>query len=119
MNFAPYHIRRHLGFAVLLAGAIALSGCQTTSTRGSSKGTIRILQSEPLKVPDNCAAIGSYFVEFTVMSDGRTDDIKANSGPACIQEALVAWVSSFRYEAPGQEISSGVEWMMVTAQKGS
>ena len=72
MNFAPYHIRRHLGFAVLLAGAIALSGCQTTTTRGSSKGTIRILQSEPLKVPDNCAAIGSYFVDFTVMSDGRT-----------------------------------------------
>ncbi|WP_129647458.1 energy transducer TonB [Peristeroidobacter agariperforans] len=119
MNFAPYHIRRHLGFAVLLAGAIALSGCQTAPSKGSSKGTIRILQSEPLKVPDNCEASGSYFVEFTVMSDGSTDDIKASSGPACIQEALAAWVSSFRYEAPGQEIPSGVEWMMVTAQKGS
>jgi hypothetical protein len=119
MNSAPYRIRRHLGFAVLLAGAIALSGCQTTPTRGSSKGTIRILQSEPLKVPDNCAVTGSYFVEFTVKSDGRTDDIKTSSGPPCIQEALAAWVSSFRYEAPGQEIPWGVEWMMVTAQKGS
>jgi hypothetical protein len=119
MNFASYHIRRHLGFAVLLAGAIALSGCQTTPTKGPSKGTIRILQSEPLKVPDGCEASGSYFVEFTVLSDGRTDDIKPSSGPACIQQALTAWVSSFRYEAPGQAVPSGVEWMMVTAPKGS
>jgi hypothetical protein len=118
MNLAQYHIRRHLGFAALLVGAIALSGCQTAPSRGSSKGSIRIIQSEPLKVPDNCEASGSHFVEFTVKSDGRTDDIKANSGPACLQEALAAWVSSFRYEAPGQEIASGVEWMMVTGQKG-
>ena len=40
-------------------------------------------------------------------SDGRTDDIKANSGPPCLQEALAAWVGSFRYEAPGQEIAWG------------
>ncbi|GFE79354.1 hypothetical protein GCM10011487_13540 [Steroidobacter agaridevorans] len=119
MNFAPYYIRRHLGCAALLAGAIALSGCQTTPTSAPSKPRLRILQSEPLKVADNCDASGSYFVEFTVMSDGRTDDIKASAGPACIQEALTAWVSSFRYEAPGQEIPSGVEWLMVTAQKGS
>lgn len=119
MNLAPYHIRRHLGFAALLAGAIALSGCQTAPSRAPAKGTIRIIQSDPLKVPDNCEASGSYFVAFTVLSDGRTDGIKADAGPACLQEALTAWVSSFRYEAPGQEIPSGVEWMMVTAQKGS
>jgi len=119
MNLVPYHIRRQLGFAALLAGAIALSGCQTAPTREPSQGAIRIIQSEPLKVPDNCEASGSHFVEFTVKSDGHTDDIKANSGPACLQEALTAWVGSFRYEAPGQEIPSGVEWMMVTGQKGS
>lgn len=118
MNFAPYHIRRHLGFAALVAGAVVLSGCQTAPSKGSSKGTFRILQSEPLKLPDNCEASGSHFVEFTVLSDGRTDDIKAASGPACLQQALTAWVSSFRYEAPGQDVTSGVEWMMVTAPKG-
>jgi hypothetical protein len=119
MNFASYHIRRQLGFAVLFAGAIALSGCQTAPTQGPATPTLRILQSEPLKLADNCEASGSYFVEFTVMSDGRTDDIKTASGPACLQQALTAWVSSFRYEAPGQAIPSGVEWMMVTARKGS
>lgn len=119
MNLAPYLIRRHFGVAILVAGAIALSGCQSAPSKGSSKGTIRILQSEPLNIPADCPASGSYFVEFTVMSDGRTDAIKASSGPACIQQALTAWVSSFRYEAPGQEIPTGVEWMMVTAPKGS
>jgi len=120
MNFASYHIRRHLGVALLAGGAIVLSGCQTAPTQAPpSKPALRILQSQPLKLADNCEASGSYFVEFTVTSDGRTDGIKAPGGPACIQEALTAWVSSFRYEAPGQEIPSGVEWMMVTAQKGS
>lgn len=119
MNFASYHIRRQLGFAALVVGAVALSGCQTAPTRAPAEATMRILQSEPLKVPDNCEASGSHFVEFTVMSDGRTHDIKAGSGPACLQAALTAWVSSFRYEAPGQDIPTAVEWMMVTAHKGS
>lgn len=120
MKFASYHIRRHLGFVALVAGAIALSGCQTAPTQAPpSKPTLRILQSDPLQVADTCEASGSYFVEFTVLSDGRTDGIKASGGPACLQQALTAWVSSFRYEAPGQEVPSGVEWMMVTAQKGS
>lgn len=113
-----YLIRRHIPWAVLAIGAIALSGCQTTPTKAPFKPTLRILQSEPLKLADTCQASGSYFVEFTVTSDGRTGDIQAPPGPACVQEALTAWVSSFRYEAPGQQIPSGVEWMMVTARKG-
>ena len=48
-----------------------------------------------------------------------TGDVQAPAGPACVQQALTAWVSSFRYEAPGQQIPSGVEWMMVTATKGT
>jgi hypothetical protein len=113
-----YHIRRHLGWIVLALGAITLSGCQTAPTTAPAQPALRILQSEPLQLADNCAASGSYFVEFTVASDGRTGDIQAPPGPACVQEALVAWVNSFRYEAPGQTIPSGVEWMMITARKG-
>ena len=112
-----YRIHRHIGWAAL--GAIALSGCQTTPTTPTPvEPALRLLQSQPLTVADNCEASGSYFVEFTVSSDGRTGDIQAPPGPACVQEALTAWVSSFRYEAPGQKIPAGVEWMMVTARKG-
>ncbi len=80
-----YRIHRHIGFAALALGAIALSGCQTTPTKAPAKPTLRILQSEPLTVADNCAASGGYFVEFTVTSDGRTGDIQAPPGPACVQ----------------------------------
>ncbi len=119
MNFASYHIRRHLGFAALVLGGIALSGCQTTPTTTPTQSSLRLIDARPLTVAANCEASGSYFVEFTVLSDGSTGDIQAPNGPACVQEALTAWVSSFRYDAPGQEIPSGVEWLMVTARKGS
>lgn len=114
-----YHIRRHIGFVALAVGAIALSGCQTTPTKApSSQPTLRLLEARPLTVADNCEASGSYFVEFTVLSDGSTGNIQAPAGPACVQQALSGWVSSFRYAAPGQEIPAGVEWMLVTAHKG-
>lgn len=113
-----YRIHRHLGVAALALGVIALSGCQTTPTATPAEPALRLLQSQPLTVADNCDASGSYFVEFTVAGDGRTGDIQAPPGPACVQEALTAWVSSFRYEAPGRKVPSGVEWMMVTARKG-
>jgi hypothetical protein len=114
-----YRIHRHIGFSALIAGAIVLSGCQTTPTTTPPQPTLRILQSNPLNLADTCEVSGSYFVEFTVTSDGRTGDIQAPPGPVCVQEALTAWVSSFRYEAPGREVPSGVEWMLVTARKGS
>jgi hypothetical protein len=119
MKCAPYHIRPQIGFAALILGAIALSGCQTMPTTTPTAPSLRLLEARPFTVADNCAASGSYFVEFTVLSDGSTGDIQAPDGPACVQEALTAWVSSFRYEAPGRQIPSGVEWMMVTARKGS
>nr|WP_298724111.1 hypothetical protein [uncultured Steroidobacter sp.] len=119
MKFPRSQIRRHLGFAALVLGTIVLSGCQTTPTTLPSPPSLRLVDSRPLTFAENCEASGSYFVEFTVLSNGSTGDIQAPNGPACVQDALTAWVSSFRYDAPGQEIPSGVEWLMVTARKGS
>lgn len=116
---SPYHIRRRFSSAVLIVGAIALSGCQTTPTVAPPAPSLQLLEARPLAVADNCEATGSYFVEFTVLSDGRTGNIQAPSGPACMQQALTAWVSTFRYAPPGQQTASGVEWMMVTARRGS
>lgn len=120
MSAVPYHIRRRFTFAAAVAATIALSGCQTTPT-GSAVPPVelKLLESKPLSIAANCEANGSYFVEFTVLSDGRTGNIQAPPGPACMQEALTAWVSTFRYAAPGQQTPAGVEWMMVTGRRGS
>lgn len=119
MNSSPYHIRRRLSFAALIAGAIALSGCQTTPTVAPRAPELQLLEAKPLTVADDCEASGSYFVEFTVLSDGRTGNIQAPAGPACVQQALTAWVSTFRYAPPGQQTPAGVEWLMVTGRRGS
>lgn len=119
MNKSPYHIHRRLCLTALFVGAIALSGCQTTPTVAPTAPELQLLEARPLTVADGCEATGSYFVEFTVLSDGRTGNIQAPAGPACMQEALTAWVSTFRYAPPGQQMPAGVEWMMVTGRRGS
>lgn len=119
MNISPYHIRRRLRFAAMFAAAVALSGCQTTPTGAPQAPELRLLEARPLAVAEDCEASGSYFVEFTVLSDGRTGNIQAPPGPACMQQALTAWISTFRYAPPGQQLPAGIEWMMVTARRGS
>lgn len=119
MNVSPYHIRRRLCLTALFAGAGALSGCQTAPTVAPAAPQLQLLETKPLTVAEGCEASGSYFVEFTVQSDGRTGNIQAPPGPECMQEALTAWVSTFRYAPPGQQIPAGVEWLMVSARRGS
>ena len=119
MNMPSYHIRRRLALAALFVGAIALGGCQTAPTVAPSAPELQLLEARPLTVAEDCEASGSYFVEFTVLSDGRTGDIQAPPGPACMQQALTAWVSTFRYAPPGQKMPAGVEWLMVTGRRGS
>ena len=119
MNSSPYHIRRHLSIAALLAGAIALAGCESAPTVAPRAPALRLLESKPLTMAETCEVRGSHFVEFTVLSDGSTGNIQAPQGPPCMQQALTAWVETFRYAPPGRQTPTGVEWMMVTGRKGS
>ena len=97
---------------------LALAGCQTTPTV-PPPAPLQLVQSQPLILAADCQASGSFFVEFSVLSDGRTGRIQAPEGPTCVQQALTAWVSSFKYSPPGRDTPAGVEWMMVTATKGT
>lgn len=97
---------------------MALAGCQTTPTAPPAPA-LDLIRSQPLVLAEDCNASGSFFVEFSVLSDGRTGNIQAPQGPACVQQALTAWVSSFRYAPPGRDTPAGMEWMLVTAAKGT
>jgi hypothetical protein len=112
--------RCFLAAAAMLA---LLSGCQTTPTAKAPPAppapTLQLLEAKPLIVADDCVANGSYFVGFTVQRDGRAAHIETPSAPACVQQALTAWVSSFRYSPPPVDTPFGVEWMLVTARRGS
>jgi hypothetical protein len=113
--------------AVAAATLALLSGCQTTPTAKAPSAptlpptpTLQLLEAKPLVVAADCAASGSYFVGFTVQRDGRAAQIAAPAAaPACVQQALAAWVSSFRYAPPPADTPFGIEWMLVTARRGS
>lgn len=80
---------------------------------------LRLLGAEPLNVPDSCKPQGSVIVAFTVSRSGQTSDIQPAAAPACMQQALTAWVASFRYSPLAADMPATVEWLLVEAKKGS
>ncbi len=106
---------RRPSFALIALSLLA--GCQLTPP--APQATLQLMESEPLVLAAGCAASGSVFVQFTVRMDGTTDAVNTSEAPPCVRAALTAWVSSFRYLPPTAEIPTGVEWMLVSARRGS
>ena len=121
MRTQKHNITKPLLALIATGAGVALSGCQTTPTEIYSPPapTLQLIESLPLVMAPDCTPSGSYFIGFTVLRDGRTDNIhpRQGQGPACVQQALTSWVSSFRYLPPAQEMLVGIEWMMVAAER--
>jgi hypothetical protein len=77
------------------------------------------MESQPLVLASGCEATSSVMVEFIVRMDGSPDSLKVSPAPECVREALTAWVSSFRYLPPAADVPTGVEWLLVSARRGS
>ena len=83
---------RSRSLTVLLA-ALTITACQTTPSLQPPAVSLRLIESQPLVLPDACQATGSVIVDFTVRRDGATDNIRSAAAPQCVQQALMAWVS--------------------------
>jgi hypothetical protein len=104
----------------LVGAAWIVAGCKTVPTVPPVEAPpLELIEAAPLALPAGCDVTESLFVEFTVRTDGRPDNLKLPSAPACAREALTAWVGSFRYAPPPVDTPSGVEWLLVTARRGS
>jgi hypothetical protein len=105
----------------LLVVALALvAGCQVSPPAPRpAPPSLQLVSSEPLVLAPGCDVTGSVFVKFTVRMDGSTDSLALPAAPACVREALTAWVSSFRYLPPSADVPTGVEWLLVSARRGS
>jgi hypothetical protein len=100
--------------------ALAAAGCQLTPPAPQVEPPfLKLVESEPLALAPGCEATGSVFVEFTIRMDGSTDALQLSQAPECVREALTAWVSSFRYLPPTADTPTGVEWLLVSARRGS
>ena len=101
-----------------VAALTLLAGCQLTPP-APIPPSLELMESQPFVLAPGCEASGSVSVEFTVRMDGTTDGLKLSPAPECVREALTAWVSSFRYLPPAADIPTGVEWLLVSARRGS
>jgi hypothetical protein len=106
----------------LFAVLAIVAGCKTAPTEpppAAVPPALELIDAAPLALMEGCAVSGSLFVEFTVLTSGRTNDLKLPPVPPCVRDALTAWVESFRYAPPPSDTRSAVEWMLVTARKRS
>ena len=110
----------HLRLAASCVLSLTLSACGSLAPRAPSPApSLDLVSSAPLVVADGCEASGSYVVGFTVTPQGRTTNIKPHEAPACVREALAKWAASFQFSPPPQPVEGSMEWMLVTAPRGS
>lgn len=103
-----------------LIALAALAGCHLTPPAPDvTPSSLQLVESQPLVLAPGCEASGSVFVEFMIRMDGTTDTLRLSPAPDCVREALTAWVSSFRYLPPTADTPAGVEWLVVSARRGS
>jgi hypothetical protein len=102
-----------------LAALTLLAACKLTPPAPVASPSLQLMESQPLILAPGCEASGSVMVEFIVRMDGRTDALKLSPAPECVREALTAWVNSFRYLPPAADVPTGVEWVLVSARRGS
>jgi hypothetical protein len=105
--------------ALALVALTLLSGCQLTPPAPVAPPSLQLVAAQPLVLAPDCEASGSVMVEFIVRLDGSTDSLKLSPAPECVRAALTAWVSSFRYLPPASDVPTGVEWLLVSARRGS
>jgi hypothetical protein len=107
-----------ISLAVSFAALALLAGCSSLPSQHAAEPDLKRIESSPLVVPQDCRASGSFVVSYTVATTGRTAGIRAPDAPRCVQDALTAWVASFRYEPPINATPAALEWLMVTAKRG-
>jgi hypothetical protein len=105
--------------AAFAALTVLLSACQTTPRKSPPEPELRLLEAASLELPVGCTASGSFVVAFTVAPSGHTSDIRPPAAPICVQQALTAWVTSFRYAPPAHATPTSIEWLMVTGKRGT
>ena len=124
MNTAPKSARRPTAWSAIAFAAL-VTGCAGPPSRPTSTGQhgppLELLEAGPLVLPADCEPQPGlvYRTRFTVQTDGRVSAAAPDAGAGCVQSALVRWVDSFRYRPPRTVTTATIDWMSVTARRGS
>jgi hypothetical protein len=114
------------GWAIAFSALALTAGCQTITGSAPPAGapaTI-LLEAGDLALPTDCTVPAGrpYRVSYVVGTDGRTanpDAVTPSDAPACLQQALHAWIATFRYAPVSDAERVTADWMLVTARRGS
>jgi hypothetical protein len=108
--------------AVLAGTLLAVAGCAplTRERAPPPAAPLHLLGAEALELPKGCEPVQGrvYRTRYLVQPDGRVTDTASSSGDGCVEQALRAWVSSFRYGPVEAEMPVVIDWIAVTATRG-
>jgi hypothetical protein len=104
---------------------VLATGCQTmTGPTAPLPPPTQLLDAARLQLPATCTVPTGqpYRMSYVVGTDGRTGGlgtVTPPDAPACLRDALKAWVASFRYAPIAQAEPVTADWMLVSARRGS
>jgi hypothetical protein len=104
------------------ASLLALGGCAALAPPAAAPPPpLQLLSSGSLDLPADCepARGAVYRTHYVVEVDGRVTGATSDTGDGCVQQALRAWVTSFRYQAIGEAMPVVIDWLAVSASRGS
>jgi hypothetical protein len=99
----------------------ALAGCQTAPQRQIPDPPLRpeLLSAGSLQIASDCVVNTPVDIDYSVQPDGSVADLSLSDAPACVRDALAAWVNSYRYAPQSVPVATGFAWMRVMGQRGS
>jgi hypothetical protein len=101
---------------------VLLAGCAATpGTKPPSEPELQLLSAGALALPDDCEPIGGrvYRTRYVVQPDGRVAGATPESGTGCVQDALLHWVETFQYRPLAAPVPATLDWLAVTARRGT
>jgi hypothetical protein len=101
--------------AVLTAACAAVPGTKPPEPE------LQLLSAGVLLLPDDCEPAGGqvYRTRYVVQADGHVTEAMPESGAGCVQDALLRWVETFQYRPPAGPVPATLDWLAVTAQRGT
>ena len=113
------------GTTLVTLGAALLAGVGCTSltrpTAPAPAPELQLLDAQALALPRDCEPNRGtmYRTSFVVDPGGRVTSISSNSGDGCVERALREWVASFQYQPPERAVPTVIDWMYVSAPRGT
>ena len=120
-----YETRSHLlpalaGLACLVI--VLLAGCASApGAKPPPEPELQLLSTDVLVLPSDCEPTGGrvYRTHYVVQTDGRVAGATPESGTGCTQDALLRWVETFQYRRVARPVPATLDWMAVTARRGT